>query len=444
MKKWFKHPLAYVTIILAMVCGLIFVLAAVPGFNKLPSGTQNLRVVVLDQDQSSVSKNIATHLENKLPFKMVTATSFANAKRQLNTRQAALIIQIDKGFYQRVTRGQAPKLTYTVNQSNGLLQNMVTKNVTTQVTTQVASQLTTVKVTQMLAQSAGKALMQKQQAVAKQQVKQQLQAALAKSPQLAQQPAQLKKLQQQAIARVKRQQQQRLMPQVKKQAAATAATLTGQVATTTTKLHALPTNYQYQFAPMFLNLGAYLGIMLMSLVLTLMFMSARHVIGKWSALLAVQLNGFIGVLVAPLVTLGTLRCLISFSSSAFWQLFGVQVLFGLAVFEFTLAIAFLCGGLPSMILQLPLLVSQVVASGAIIPRPALNGFYRWLSTHTPMSQGVYSTFNALYGGANSGYTSALWWLISLSLLAVILIGWLGYRSTKTNPLSRLVPFTAGN
>ncbi|MGV7591761.1 hypothetical protein PJI74_29720, partial [Mycobacterium kansasii] len=90
--------------------------------------------------------------------------------------------------------------------------------------------------------------------------------------------------------------------------AATAATLTGQVATTTTKLHALPTNYQYQFAPMFLNLGAYLGIMLMSLVLTLMFMSARHVIGKWSALLAVQLNGFIGVLVAPLVTLGTLRC----------------------------------------------------------------------------------------------------------------------------------------
>ncbi|MCM6796623.1 hypothetical protein [Levilactobacillus brevis] len=97
-----------------------------------------------------------------------------------------------------------------------------------------------------------------------------------------------------------------------------------------------------------------------------------------------------------------------------------------------------------MILQLPLLVSQVVASGAIIPRPALNGFYRWLSTHTPMSQGVYSTFNALYGGANSGYTSALWWLISLSLLAVILIGWLGYRSTKTNPLSRLVPFTAGN
>lgn len=399
-----------------MVCGLIFVLAAVPGFNKLPSGTQNLRVVVLDQDQSSVSKNIATHLENKLPFKMVTATSFANAKRQLNTRQAALIIQIDKGFYQRVTRGQAPKLTYTVNQSNGLLQNMVTKNVTTQVTTQVAAQLTTAKVTQMLAQSAGKALMQKQQAVAKQQVKQQLQAALAKSPQLAQQPAQLKKLQQQAIARVKHQQQHRLMPQVKKQAAATAATLTGQVATTTTKLHALPTNYQYQFAPMFLNLGAYLGIMLMSLVLTLMFMSARHVIGKWSVLLAVQLNGFIGV----------------------------QVLFGLAVFEFTLAIAFLCGGLPSMILQLPLLVSQVVASGAIIPRPALNGFYRWLSTHTPMSQGVYSTFNALYGGANSGYTSALWWLISLSLLAVILIGWLGYRSTKTNPLSRLVPFTAGN
>ena len=51
--------------------------------------------------------------------------------------------------------------------------------------------------------------------------------------------------------------------------------------------------------------------MLMSLVLTLMFMSARHVIGKWSALLAVQLNGFIGVLVAPLVTLGTLRCLIA-------------------------------------------------------------------------------------------------------------------------------------
>ncbi|WCJ47892.1 hypothetical protein OE230_02985 [Levilactobacillus brevis] len=70
-----------------------------------------------------------------------------------------------------------------------------------------------------------------------------------------------------------------------------------------------------------------LGIMLMSLVLTLMFMSARHVIGKWSALLAVQLNGFIGVLVAPLVTLGTLRCLISFSSSAFWQLFVCAVVF---------------------------------------------------------------------------------------------------------------------
>ncbi|GEO68287.1 ABC transporter permease [Levilactobacillus acidifarinae] len=443
MKKWFQHPLAYMAILIAAVCGVLFVGAAVPGFSKLPTGTQNLRVVILDQDRSTASQQVTRHLRDNLPFKVTTTTtSLTHAKHQLNARQVALIIRIKAGFATAVTRGQAPKLTYIENQSNGLLHNMVTKNVTTQVTTQVAQQLTTVKTTQALAKTAGAQLAKQHQTAAQAQAKQLMQAAIAKQPTIAQHPQQLKALQQRVKRQVQAKFQAQLMPQVKKQATAAAQNLTGHVTVTTTKLHHLPSNYQYQFAPMFLNLGAYLGLMLMSLVLSLLFMSARHVLGKWSALLAAQLNGLLGVLIAPLFTVGVLRCLIQFSGTTFWHLLGAQLLFGCATFEFTFALALLAGGLPSMLLQLPLLVSQVLASGAIIPRPALNSFYRWLSEHTPMSQGVYLTFNALYGGGAHGYANALWWLIGLSLVVTAGIVSLGYRSTKPGRLAVLIGFTA--
>ena len=99
MKKWFKNPIAYLVMLLPAVIGAFFVLGGVPGFSKLPTSTDQLRITIVDQDKTPVTKNITRGLKDNVPFKHVATTSnLSAAKSRLSKRTDAMTVQLPAGF----------------------------------------------------------------------------------------------------------------------------------------------------------------------------------------------------------------------------------------------------------------------------------------------------------------------------------------------------------
>ena len=152
MKKWFKHPMAYLAILIALVGSVSFIAFAIPSFSDLPTGTENLNVVIVDQDKSTVSEQIVGNLKDKLPFKQVTtADSLSKSKSKLNDRQVSFVIEISSSFSESVMAQKVPSIKYFVSDSNGMLQNSLNKSVISQVKDQIATAITSAKTTQALA-----------------------------------------------------------------------------------------------------------------------------------------------------------------------------------------------------------------------------------------------------------------------------------------------------
>jgi len=410
-KHWFTHPIAYVAIAVSIICGLAFVGAGLPGFGNMPKGTESMKIVIVDQDQSTGSKAMIKGMEDNMPFKVSSTTkSISSVKDRLNNRDIALAVKIPKDFIADVRNQKTPQITFYKNDSNGMLQNSMGNNIVTSMTQSIQSNLTSQKtiglIASLIAPNVAKAAQAKAQA----------QAGQVRN---AQQAAALK-------AQVEKQTQ----AQVQKQATAMAQKLSGGLKTSTVHLNKMANNYQSQMAPMFLNLGTYLGIMIMTIILTMMFMSARFSMGKMKAFLAFQMTGVLAAIIQPFFTVGLLRGLISFSGATFMTLVGSEMLFCLAVFEFCAMFTFLCASLPAMAVLLPLMAMQVVSGGGILPRVVLNGFYQWVSKVTPMYQGVTASLNALFGGASSPYFQTMLWLILVGLVVSAVIAWIGYRGKE--------------
>lgn len=198
-------------------------------------------------------------------------------------------------------------------------------------------------------------------------------------------------------------------------------------------------NYKYQQTPMFFNMGQYLGMMLASIVLVVLFTSARFAIGnKFTAFCGLQVSGILLATVTAIVASLGLLCVESVDN--FMAVFGIAWLFDIAVFEISSMLALLCAGLPSFIIQLPLFTSQVIAGGAIVPRFAMPPFFKWLSNYTPMYQGIQSISNTMAGiGHTSPFIMSLVWIAIVSCVLGLLFVWIGYRGKEAKGLANLVP-----
>ncbi|GAY72400.1 ABC transporter permease [Lentilactobacillus kosonis] len=408
MNKWFKHPIAYFAIGVAIICGLAFLGAALPGFGNMPNGTKNMQIVVVDYDQSTGSKTMTKGLKDNLPFKVKrTDSKLASIKSQLTNRSAALAVVLPKNFIKDVKQQKTPHIKFYVNDSNGMLQNSLNRSIISQIETKIKDNLTSQKTTGMIA------------SLIAPNVAKQVQVRAQKQARNITNPAQL--------AGMRKLMPKQIQLQVQKQASKMAQRLGGGLIAKTVHINKMPSSYKYQMAPMFLNLGTYLGVMIMTIILTMMFMSARFSMGKVKAYFAYQVTGILASIIVPFFTIGLLRALINFSGTTFWALVGTQMLFVFAAFEFSSIFTFLCGSIPSMIILLPLMAMQVVAGGGILPRVVLNNFYQNISKVTPMYQGITNSFNVLYGGSIDPYIQSLGWIAVVGIICSMLFAWIGYR-----------------
>ena len=175
MQKWFKHPIAKISLVIPILIGIFFVCFAIPGFNKLPSKTDQAPIVIVDQDQSQISSKISSNLKDNLPFKHIsTNKSLEQTKTALKNRSAALAIVIPKNFSHQVMNKEVPQLKYYVNDSNGLLQNNMTAGLITRTSGSINQNIGNQKTTGMIAKTLAPQF--------KDQAKQQAMKAIMKDP----------------------------------------------------------------------------------------------------------------------------------------------------------------------------------------------------------------------------------------------------------------------
>lgn len=180
--------------------------------------------------------------------------------------------------------------------------------------------------------------------------------------------------------------------------------------------------------------------MIASIIITMTFMSVRFIAGKWKTFLGLQVTGVITAVVLALLTVGALRCLVSFDGGVFNALLWQNVLYDFAAFELTSGLALLFGGLPSLLIQLPLFVLQIMAGGGTLPRAAMTSFYKFLSQTTPMYQNIYSSYNIMANLGNTGaFQQTLWWVALGGLVIGSLAVWIGYRGKERRGLAAVIP-----
>ncbi|MGN1279486.1 MAG: YhgE/Pip domain-containing protein, partial [Limosilactobacillus sp.] len=134
MKIWFKQKLNWIVMAIAAVVALSFIWTLIPGFSKLPTNVDNMRVAVVDRDNQQISKQMKKGLKDNLPFKEVTAAKTnAGIKRQIKNRDVSMVVIIPKGFSSAVQAGRPVQMKYYRGTANGMIEAMAQKTAVNQI-----------------------------------------------------------------------------------------------------------------------------------------------------------------------------------------------------------------------------------------------------------------------------------------------------------------------
>lgn len=369
-----------------------------------------MSVAIVNQDNDNIARSITNKLKQTLPFKKVISNdSLSTAKDRLKTNKLSLVIVIPANFSHHVQTAQPTRLHYYTSAAANTVEQAATTNAISNINNHVKTALQSKVIIGMLAQ----------------QMRAQAQQQRPASAMAGQNAAAM------------RQQMQQMVMKRANQAAKKAIV---HYDSTTYQVGTKRTNKEYQMAGMFMSMGQYLGLVLASAVLIWLFSAARLSFqNKYTAFSVVQLTGLLMTFILSLVAVIATRTLIKFN---FGPVFMFNWLVELAFFEFTTMWALLCHGLPSLIIQIPLFTTQVIAGGGILPRFAMPKFYQWLGDYTPMHSAMQGNMHLIHQlGAMGSFTSSLWWIFAGCLVISYLILVISYRGQKPGKLAQLIPFS---
>lgn len=431
MSKWFSNKFSWLGMLVASFIVVSFVFCILPAFKHMPTNTQNLPIVIVNQDNQQISDEVADGLKDNLPFKHIsTSSNISRTKQRIELRKASLAVVIPDGFNKDVRAGKRPTVNFVVNNANSMVQTNVNQGLISRIQSTVNAQLTQQSLDGMYAKQLAPKMMKTAMAAG---MKTAMQKAMTASKG---QAVNQKQIQKQVQAKVQPKIQKQVMARATKMAAPFNITAKSSTDTMGTK----QVNMQHQMAPMFISMGQYLGLMIASIIITMTFMSVRFIAGKWKTFIGLQVTGVITAVVLALLTVGALRCLVSFDGGVFNALLWQNVLYDFAAFELTSGLALLFGGLPSLLIQLPLFVLQIMAGGGTLPRAAMTSFYKFLSQTTPMYQNIYSSYNIMANLGNTGaFQQTLWWVALGGLVIGSLAVWIGYRGKQRRGLAAVIP-----
>ncbi|WP_040949454.1 YhgE/Pip domain-containing protein [Gorillibacterium massiliense] len=359
MKAYLKNKAVMGGVFMMIFYQIIMIVIFMSGYSAIPKNVPDLKIAIVNED-TQYGAQLIEGIKGKLPFETVAEKSLEQAKQDLNDRKISFLLHIPKDFTEKLSQqGEQVKLEYFINQSNPASVVSTMQNVATQITDGIKTQLET----------------------------QSIQGVL----------------------------QNMKLPE--EQAKQLAEGITTKLSSNVVLTNQTPAGMHNQMAPMFLTMANYVGAMIYSMMSVTALNQIKKKTGKWNAFLSLQGFNVLLALIAPLVGVSIYFGFQGYGVEAFFQVWLTHALEMFTAIEFTSIFCFLFGQ-AGMILNMPVLLSQTIAGGAVLPRAMMPGFFKVISYISPMYYTIQIDFNTLFGGGKTGEYLLALGIIAISALAI--------------------------
>jgi len=352
MGAFLRNKLVLSAVFMMVFYQVLMIGVFMSGYSAMPKNMTKLPIAVVNEDDRSGAEFVE-QMKGELPFPMVTGLSLSEAQRQLDDREVHLIIHIPADFTKALSeQGTQAKMAFYVNDSTPASVSSSMRTVAGQISDQVAKQVQS---------QSFEGLLQGMNVPAD-------------------------------------------------QAAQTVEGIMSKISPEIVSTNTPPSGMHNQMAPMFLTMATYVGAMIYSMMSVSALNQNKASMGKRKAFLSLQGVNVVLSLFAPLVGVSVYFCVQGYGGEAFFKVWLVHALEMFTAIEFTSIFCMLFGQ-GGMLLNLPILLSQTIAGGAVLPREMMPGFFEAVSYVTPMFYTIQLDYNVLFGGGQSSR-----WVAGLALV----------------------------
>lgn len=342
MKAFLKNKLIMSGVFMMIFYQIMMIGIFMAGYSAMPKNLPELTVAIVNEDAQS-GEQFVKQLKEQLPFHIETGLSLEKAQKALDDRDIHMVMHIPGDFTQVMSeQGKQAKLDFFINQSSSTMTSSSMQSVADQIASQISANIQSQSFTGML----------QGMQVPEEQAKQLVDGVMTK------------------------------------------------VATNIVMTNPQPAGMHNQMAPMFLTMASYVGAMIYSMMSVGALNQIKGTMGKWKAFAALQGTNILLSLIAPLSGIGIFFLFQGYGGEAFvniWLTHALQMFVSI-LFTSMFCMLFGQGG---MLLNMPVLLSQTIANGAMMPQDMMPGYFKAISYISPMYYTVHMDYNTLFGGGQS-------------------------------------------
>ena len=337
-KCFMKQRTTAVGIATALMFQLIFGVIWMTGYDGVTDNVSRLTVAIVNED-SGIGKQVAENVGKHVPFLTKAVDRLEQALSLLNEREVQMVMRIPADFSDRLqTPGQTAELHYWINESNPMLVKNAMQQASSAVTAAVNREAVTL---------GAQALLTRMNVPAGQ--------AQGAAQQLAEK-------------------------------------VTAKVEST----HPV-SGMNNQMLPLMTVLASFVGSMIMAMQLQQSSDAIGAAVGRWSKFAARTVINAVSAVVVALFGTSLVMALGGQAEGGFWAAWGFQSLY-LFCFMLFAQLFVIMFGQAGMLFNIAALSTQLVSSGAMVPRELLSGFYREIGRYLPATYAVEGNMNVLFGG----------------------------------------------
>ena len=377
LKSFFKQRETLLGISAAIAFQLIFVVVWLTGYDGVYERTDQFTIGIVNED-TVLGKKITNELKDNDLFQVAIFEELSEAKQELDERSINMLIHLPDKMMERLQANENVRIDYYINQSVPTLTKQMMETAANKLSEQVNQQVGETINTQ-LAETIPQMI-----------------AAMSTNEEI------VKEVASQAVMMM--QENSHITP---------------------VQANVMKTNNKAGFAvtmvPLLIVLASYIGAMLISQHLQFSEAKIKSEYNRSTLFIGRQV---INILVAIALSLLTVCLMYLFDIEIdhnFFALWGFQAILMFSFLALSQVFVMLFGNL-GMIFNIALTATQLVSSGAIVPRELLSSFYQDLGSILPATYGVNSYFSLIYGGGNLASDMKYLWIIIGSLLIIAVGG----------------------
>ncbi|MEI3612715.1 YhgE/Pip domain-containing protein [Pseudogracilibacillus sp. SO30301A] len=360
LQSFLKEKETLLGIAAAIAFQLIFVIVWLTGYDGVYDRTDQFSIGIVNND-SELGEEIVTELNDRDLFQITVYEKLSEAKEELDERNVNMLIHLPDNMMEQLQNSETVSINYFINQSAPTL-------------------------TKQMMETAANTLNNE----LNQQVRENINAQIAdKIPPL-------------IAAEAPNEEMEAIIREVASQVV--------DLVQENTQVNPLNANiektndkegFAITMVPLLIVLASYISAMLISQYLQITNGKLKQAHGRFSLFFGRQI---INILLALGISLLTVCLMYLFNIDldySFISLWGFQAILLFSFLAISQLFVMLFGN-PGMIFNIALTATQLVSSGAIVPRELLPSFYFELGKLLPATYGVNSYFSLIYGGGNLG------------------------------------------